>query len=261
MFSAGVQQCVSTSRKRPRTTSGRRATQIRRLVAEQIRTLRTDAGLSLRQLGEAARVDPGYLQQVEAGHREPSISVLAAVGETLGADLSVRLYPNTGPRVRDHVQAAIVEELLRIAHQRWKRFAEVPVYRPARGRVDTVLLDPSASIVVATEVQSQVRRLEQQLGWAKLKAESLPSADFWRHLDREPKIGQLLVLRSSRANRELAKQFAETLRVAYPTPTVATYAAVVADGAWPGAGLLWAAVDDDKVRILERPPRGVTVGR
>jgi hypothetical protein len=163
--------------------------------------------------------------------------------------------------LRDPIQAAIVEELLRVAHPRWKRFAEVPVYRPARGRVDAVLYSPVSAIVVVTEVHSQVRRLEQQLGWAKLKAESLPSAEFWRRVDREPEVSQLLVLRSTRANRELAAQFAETRRVAYPAPTSAAYEAVVGEGAWPGAGLMWAAVDGDRTRILERPPRGVTVGR
>ena len=79
----------------------------------------------------------------------------------LGVHTTVRLYPNTGPRVRDHIQSRIVEELLRIAHPRWRRLTEVPVYRPARGRVDAVLYDPVDAVVVACEVHSQIRRLEQ----------------------------------------------------------------------------------------------------
>ena len=88
--------------------------------------------MSLRALADAAGVDYGFLARVDCGTREPSISVLSAVAEALGADLSVRLYPITGPLVRDHIQAQIVEELLRIAHPRWRRLTEVPVYRPAR---------------------------------------------------------------------------------------------------------------------------------
>ena len=130
---------------------------------------------------------------------------------SLGADLSIRLYPNTGPIVRDHIQARIVEELLRIAHPRWRRMTEVPVYKPARGRIDVVFHDPQPAQVIATEVHSQVRRLEQQLGWARMKAESLPSADFWRFAD-SPTVGQLLVIRSTRATRELARRFEATLR-------------------------------------------------
>ena len=198
---------------------------------------------------------------MEHGLREPSISVLAAIGDALGADLVVRLYPNTGPRIRDHIQAAIVEELLRIADPRWRRFTEVPVYRPARGRVDAVLHDPGAAVVVATEVHSQVHRLEQQQGWANLKAESLPSADFWRHLDREPAVSRLLVLRSTKATRELAKQFESTLGAAYPARAADVFAALSGNANWPANGLLWADVTGDVVRILDRPPRGVMLGR
>ena len=256
-----MHRCLPMSRKRPRTSSGRHATQVRRSVAGQIRQLRTDAGLSLRKLGGAASVDPGYLQQVESGLREPSISALAAIAEALGSDLSIRLYPNTGPLVRDHIQARIVEELFRIAHPRWRRITEVPAHRPARGRIDAVLHDPAAAVVVATEVHSQVRRLEQQLGWARLKAESLRSADPWRLLEAEPTVGQLLVLRSTRATRELARQFESTLRAAYPARAADVRAAVAGEGKWPGNGLLWADVTSDGVRVLDRPPRGVMLGR
>lgn len=206
-------------------------------------------------------MDHGFLARVERGSREPSISVLAAIADALGADLSVRLYPNTGPRVRDQIQAAIVEELLRIAHPRWKRYTEVPVYRPARGRVDAVLHDPRGAVAIATEIHSQVRRLEQLLGWARLKAESLPSADLWGRLERQPAVGQLLILRSTRATRDLARRFESTLRTAYPARAADVYAAVTSDGEWPGAGLVWADVTRDVVRIIDRPPRGVMLGR
>jgi transcriptional regulator with XRE-family HTH domain len=249
---AGMQRCLPDSRKRPRTASGRRATRVRALLAAQIHELRTDAGISLRRLGDAAGVDAGYLQQVEAGRREPSISVLAAIAEVLGADLSVRLYPNTGPIVRDHIQARIVEELVRIAHPRWRRLTEVPVYTPARGRIDLVLHDPQPAVVVAMEVHSQVRRLEQQLGWARMKAESLPSADFWRFAD-SPTVGQLLVVRSTRATRELARRFEATLRAAFPASVADAFATLVGSSPWPGDGLLWADVTGDAVRIPRSP--------
>ena len=114
-----MQHYVPGSRKRPRTAAGRQATRLRSQLGIQIRDLRSDAGVSLRALAEAAGIDYGFLSRVERGVREPSISALAAIAEVLGADLSVRLYPNTGPIVRDHIQARIVEELLRIAHPRW----------------------------------------------------------------------------------------------------------------------------------------------
>jgi hypothetical protein len=212
-------------------------------------------------LADEAGIDFGYLAQVERGVREPSISSLAAIAMALGADLSVRLYPNTGPHVRDHIQARIVEELLRIAHPRWRCMTEVPVYRPARGRIDVVFHDSAAGEIVSSEVHSQVRRLEQQLGWARLKADSLPSAEFWRFLDAVTTVGQLLVLRSTRATRELARHFEATLRTAYPIPAFQVHQALTGTDPWLGNGLLWADVTGDTVRILDRPPRGVQFGR
>jgi transcriptional regulator with XRE-family HTH domain len=232
--------------------------ELRRQVGQEYRTLRTDAGLSLRQVAEAAGLSYSFLRQVEAGEREASVSVLAALGEVLGADLSIRLYPNTGPRIRDGIQARIGEETLRIAHPVWGRLTEVGVFRPARGRVDIVLHRPE--VVIANEIQSQLTRLEQQVGWATLKAESLPSAEFWRFADPQPQISRLLILRSTRATRELAARFEETLKASYPAPAGAVHAALVDGAPWPGAGLLWADVDGDDVRIRDRPPRGIRVG-
>jgi transcriptional regulator with XRE-family HTH domain len=249
---------IPASRKRPTTLAGRHADDIRRRVGTQIRELRTDAGISQRRLAAAARVDHGFLSQIESGLREPSLSSLAALAVVLGADLSVRLYPNTGPRIRDHIQAQIGEELLRIAHPVWSRLTEVAVFRPARGRIDLVLQRPE--VVVANEIHSQMQRLEQQLGWATLKAESLPSADFWRFVDPQPEISRLLVVRSTRATRDLAVRFEATLAAAYPAPAGAVHAALVDGAAWPGAGMLWADLDRDTVRIRDRPPRGVRVG-
>jgi transcriptional regulator with XRE-family HTH domain len=255
-----MQHYVPGSRKRPRTLAGRQATRLRSQLGVQIRELRSDAGVSLRALAEAAGLDYGFLSRVERGIREPSISVLAAIADVLGADLSIRLYPNTGPLVRDHIQARIVEELLRIAHPRWRRMTEVPVYKPARGRIDVVFHDPQPAQVIATEVHSQVRRLEQQLGWARMKAESLPSADFWRFAD-SPTVGQLLVIRSTRATRDLARRFEATLRSAYPAPAADAFAALAGARPWPGNALVWADVTGDTVRIRDRPPRGVMLGR
>ena len=80
--------------------------------------MREDAGLSRRALATAAGVDDRYLGQLERGEREPSITVLVALASALGGDTHVRLYPGTGPRLRDPLQARIVEGLLRIADAR-----------------------------------------------------------------------------------------------------------------------------------------------
>jgi hypothetical protein len=139
---------------------------------------------------------------------------------------------------------------------------EVPVYRPVHGVIDLVAHDRATGIVLAIEVQSQLRRLEQHLRRMNEKADALPSAEFWQFVDPPPVIQRVLVLRSTRANRELASRFAGTLRIAYPAPTTAAHRALTtADAPWPGSVLLWATVDGDHARIHERPPRGVDLGR
>jgi transcriptional regulator with XRE-family HTH domain len=234
---------------------------LRRQVGDQLRQFRSDAGLSLRQVAEVSGISFATLSLIERGEREASISLLCAVGEALGADVGLRLYPTTGPRVRDHIQTRIVEEVLRVANGRWKAFVEVPVYRPARGRIDVVLVDRDARVVVAVEVHSQLLRVEQQLGWAALKAESLPSATLWSTVDPSSQVGRLLVLRSTRSTREVVTGAEVTFSAAYGAPARDAFEALTGSVPWPGAALLWANVDADSVWILDRPPRNVRAGR
>ena len=219
-----------------------------------------DAGISLRRLAVAADIDAGYLTQIVAGTRQPSVAVLVALATALGANLSVRAFPTTGPNIHDRLQAPIAEELMRIAHPSWGRSVEVAVHRPARGFIDVVFHRPGD--LVATEVQTRLDRLEQTIRWSTDKAGALPSSDLWPPTADVPMIHRLLVLRSTAATREIARRFESTLRAAYPARTDDVFAALTeADRPWPGAGILWVDLRGDAVRILDRPPRGVSLGR
>ncbi len=223
--------------------------------------MREDSGATQRELSNAAGIDHGYLSLVERGLREPSITALTAIAAALGADASIRLFPGAGPRLRDAIQARIAEALLRILHPRWDRLLEVPVVRPARGFIDLVLLDRPPTLAICTEIQSEFRRLEQLLRWANEKALALPSAPFWDRMSGTPSVDRLLVVRSTRPNREIAMRFGETIAAAYSARTAEVYASLTKGTPWPGAGLLWADVRGDIATILDRPPRGVAVGR
>ena len=222
--------------------------------AREVRALRVDAGLSIRRLATAARIDDAYLGQIERGEREPSLTVLVAIATALGGDASVRLYPGTGPRLRDPIQARIVEAILRTADPHWIRMVEVVVRRPVRGVIDLVLRDPVEPTWIAIEIHSELRRLEQQLRWANEKARALPSSDAWPSSTTiEPTIHRVLVLRRTRANRTLATRFEAMLSAAYPaSPTDAYRALTRPDLPWPGSAFLWATVDGDVTRISDR---------
>jgi transcriptional regulator with XRE-family HTH domain len=230
----------------------RRARETTRAIGAELRRIREDQGISQRAVAAAAGIDPGHLSRIEAGAVGASLGSLARASAALGGELSVRFYPGTGSRIRDHIQAAILEAILRELHPRWKRFVEVPVYRPVRGVIDLVLHDSQAPVIVAVEIQSELRRLEQLIRWSNQKRDALPSADLWQFVSaaQAPPISALLVVRSTRATRAVARDHPELLRSLYPEPAREVRAALTTGAPWPGAGLLWATVEGGRARLL-----------
>lgn len=228
-----------------------------RNLAEVLVSLRLDAGISQSAVAQAAGISRAYLSAIEAGFRTPSVEVLACVAAALGGDLSVRVYPGTGPALRDHLQVAIVEALLTLAHASWCPRLEVGIPPPARGYADLVLHDPARRQAVVAEVHSQLRRLEQQLRWGQAKAEAIAAA-----LPAETQMCRLLVLRSTETNRGLVARDPHVFAAAFPAKAADTYDALQhPNGPWPGDALLWATVERGSATILRTPPRGVRVGR
>jgi hypothetical protein len=110
--------------------------------------------------------------------------------------------------------------------------------------------------LVAVEIQSELRRLEQLIRWSAAKAESLPSSALWRavqeasaELGRPPAIDQLLIVRRTRATQTAAREFARQLAVAFPAHLENALAALTGNAPWPGSGLIWAIDDPDGVRF------------
>ncbi len=215
-------------------------------------------------VAEAAGIDPSHMSRIESGDRGPSLSSLAAIATVLGADLSVRLYPTTGPLIHDRIQAAMIEAMLARLDGRWIRSPEVPVHRPARGVIDLVLSGRREPITIAVEFNSELRRLEQQVRWHREKEASLPSAEVGGFpIAPEPgTTSRLLVLRSTRSLRDLAARFEETLRAAYPARCRdAVMALTGSTMPWPGPAIVWMVVDAGRARLLDGPPRGIHLGR
>jgi len=221
-------------------------------IRDDVERLRLDAGWSLAQLARASGVDPGYLHRILTGDERPSVETYARLAAALGADLSLRAYPGTGPALRDRHQAPILELLLRERHPRWAPFTEVIVRRPARGSIDAVLHEPRERVAVASELQGDLRRLEQLVRWQQMKAESLPSWDGWAELAPEPPaISRLLIVRRTRATRQVAAEFARQLRVAYAAHPDDAVAALTGTQPWPGPALVWVALEGGVARFLQ----------
>ena len=241
-----------------------REVETRRAIGKALRGLREDASLTKSAVAAAAGIDRTFLGRVERGERASSLGVLTAVATVLGADLSLRVFSTAGPRIHDRFQAPMGEALARVVHARWTVDPEVPVTHPARGVIDVVLTDRIARTVVATELQSEIRRLEAQVRWHREKELSLASADLWPLVAAAgpPATSRLLVVRSTRATREIADRFEETLEAAYPARTRDVIAALRSgDAPWPAPGIVWMRVEGGRAELLDGPPRGVRLGR
>lgn len=251
-----------------------RGRDLRRAIGAQVRDLREERGLSLREVAAISRVDRSVLARAETGEANLTVDGLAAVSAVLGAEASVRLYPAIGPRLRDHIQVRLIETLLTVLHSRWRARLEVPVYRPVRGVIDLVLVEPEAHEVVGGEAHSEIRRAERQLRWAAEKVDALPSATGWPWMEGGPpwagqprtaggpRVGRLLLLRSTAATRDLVSSAPALFRAAYPGRTADAVACLTgAASLWPGAAIAWVDVRGSASRLLDGPPRGVPVGR
>jgi transcriptional regulator with XRE-family HTH domain len=230
-------------------------------LASDISRLREDAGVTVEHLARAARVDPGYVRRILArtereGDRgdtpvpEPSLETYQRLASALGADLSTRVYPNTGPAIRDRHQARMLELVLGGLHPRWAPFTEVAVRRPSRGWIDLGLHDAVARVFVAGELESGLIRIEQLIRWSAEKAASLPSWEGWVRLGEEPSTSRLLVVRRTRATRAIALEFGRQLRVAYPAHPDDALAALAGTAPWPGPALVWAVLDGSRSRLV-----------
>ena len=238
------------------------ARDLRRRVGDQLLDLREERELSQLEVGASVAIDRSWLAKAEAGEANLTLDALASLAAALGAEASVRLYPSTGPRLRDHIQVRLIETLLNCLNARWHPRLEVPVYRPVRGVIDLVLVDPVAGEIMGGEAHSEIRRAERQLRWAAEKVDALPSASGWPWMAAEPRIGRMLLLRSTRATRAVVNSAPALFQAAYPGRSAdAVRALTEPSGTLPDATIVWIDVRGTTSRLNGGPPHGVTVGR
>lgn len=230
----------------------RQADRVHRSLADDVRRLREDAGATRAQLAGAAGIDLAYLCRIEEGRGHPSIDTYAKLSIALGADLSSRLYPNTGPAIRDRHQARVLETLLAVLHPRWQAYPEVAVRQPSRGWIDVVLHAPRERDLVATEIQSDLARLEQLLRWFVEKVLALRSWEGWPQLGDTSDPSRLLIVRSTRATRAVGRAFERQLAAAYPAHPADAIASLTSTRPWPGPALIWADLESGRVRFISR---------
>lgn len=107
-------------------------------------------------------------------------------------------------------------------------------------------------MLVVTEIQSEMRRLQQLVRWSAEKAAALPSWEGWAHPGEEPRVTQLLVVRRTRATVQVAREHERQLLAAYPAHPDDALSALAGDRAWPRASLVWAVVEGGAARMVAR---------
>jgi transcriptional regulator with XRE-family HTH domain len=255
-----TEAAMDRSRTRQGRAAARNASDAYRSIGSELRNAREDAGLSLSATAAAAGIAKSYLHGIEDGRRRPSTDTLTSLAAALSGRIWLRFEPGTGPRLRDHLQASMLAGLLPILHPRWKRFLEVEVNRPVRGAIDLVLDDPDAAVIVASEVHSRLERLEQQIRWAKAKADAIATGgahELAQVFDRGAAVtvSRMLVLRVTSATRQLASIYGDVLATAYPASHEDAVRSLTTNAPWPGPAIVWMRVDSGRASIATRPPR------
>jgi transcriptional regulator with XRE-family HTH domain len=226
------------ARTRLQLDADRHAEELRRRLAEDIRRLRLDVGASQRAVARLAGVDQSLISRLEAGHQSSTLESYARIAAALGADLAARVYPQTGPRIHDRHQVRMAEVVIGAVHSRWRVTPEVAVRRPVRGWIDLALEDPAQGLIVATELESDLRRIEQLIRWSTEKADAIGARS------------RLLVVRWTRANQDVVAAARRLLREAYPADPRDALESLTGTASWPGAALLWARIDRGRAELV-----------
>jgi transcriptional regulator with XRE-family HTH domain len=223
-----------------------------------VKVLRLDYGYSKRRVASAAGIAHSTYDQFEAGKAVPGVEVASRIAAALGCRLGFYLQPGSGPVLRDHLQAAMVQALLAMLHPRWMVELEKWVQTPVRGVIDVVLADDTAALAIATEAYSGLRRLEQQVRWSNAKADAL--ALEHTRAEKSASTSRLLLLRSTPSNRQIVAAHANLIAAAYPARHDDALASLAGTAPWPGSAVVWCTVRRGEARILDSTPGSAHFG-
>jgi len=149
----------------------------------------------------------------------------------------------------------MVEALIRTLDPTWRAWPELAVPR-ARGYIDLAIeLRPRRS-AIACEAHSELRSLDIVL--RRLHEKALALAELGT-FGRE--VSTLLLVRSTERTRDVARLHAATLAAAFPARSADAIAALRGTAAWPGPAIILVRLEGGRAEILDRPPRGIRLGR
>ena len=135
-----------------------------RTVIGEIRRGRLGAGLSLRAVAAAARIDHARIWRIERGFATPTLDDVAALGAVVGLDVRLRAYV-AGDPIRDAGQLRLLSRLRSVSGPGLTWRTEVPLpLADDRRAWDAVIHGPGWTVHVEAETVIQdVQALERRL--------------------------------------------------------------------------------------------------
>ncbi|MGH2602259.1 MAG: helix-turn-helix domain-containing protein [Dehalococcoidia bacterium] len=151
------------------------------MIGGQIRAARQAAGLSLRGLARRLPMNPGYLSQIERGHRLPSADLLARLSDVLGVEME--LPAEVGEPVPDTLNPDVPGHLAEIL-ARQRRLEDAigarPLLVPTAGQLSLVtglVVDARGSL--RRPVLDVAAQWAQFGGWLHTAAADYRGAALW----------------------------------------------------------------------------------
>lgn len=194
-----------------------RASELTRRFGADLRGARTTAGLTQAQLARLAGVSQSVVSRAERASRRIDWSTACALASATGQELSLKLFPMNGVRLRDRGQVQAVQAIVANAHPSWHPTIEQPVGRQDRRAADLVLRGPHETIHI--EVERALVDLQAQLRAAQLKRSAL-AEQFGQA------VRLVIAVPGTRRSRRLVGELLPTFRTALPASSREVWASI-----------------------------------
>jgi transcriptional regulator with XRE-family HTH domain len=219
--------------------------EIAKQFGREVMVARGAAGLTQDQLARRSGTSQPMISRVESGS-PINLRTMARIARGLGQNLSVRLFPADGIRLRDSGQLSVAELIRSAAHPSWQVSLEVPVASaPDRRAADMVL--EGSGMAIQVEIERSLRDVQAQLRAAQLKRVALSER-------RGRQVRLVLAVPDTAATRAAIAPHAAIIHSGLPLTSRAAWAAIRSGEPLAGDALLWSgAAVADLMRLLIQP--------
>lgn len=169
------------------------------------------------------------VMNVEMGEPGVQIDTLCAVGEAVGLDVVLRVYPGRQPTLRDIGQLEYAEMLVSQAHDRWQPQVELAMGQHGEA-IDVVLFGPDE--IQAIEIETMAADYQRQ--WRRADQKRLALA-----AQHQRPVRLVLAFRDTPANRSALEPHLAVIRTTLPAGSRHVLASLRSGEPLGRDGILW----------------------